>query len=106
MRLRGAANRKALEARWAAVPVSPKLRDSALRIAVVSICAYPKGHPLALSKLTPPNRELYADRHGYELRLHLEAPVIGAPELGIQHAKLATVVAYLESGDFDWVAWL
>ena len=87
-------------------PISPSFRDPELNIAVVSICAYPEDHPLALPKLTPPNREAYATRHGYALRLHLEHPVIGAHGLGVQHAKLATVLAYLQSNQFDWVAWL
>ena len=89
-----------------AVPISPSFRDPDLRIAIVSICAYPADHPLALPKLTPKNREAYAERHGYSLRLHLEHPVIGAHGLGVQHAKLATVLAYLQSNEFDWVAWL
>eukprot|EP00438_Fugacium_kawagutii_P015782 Skav218877 [mRNA] locus=scaffold2503:67311:81795:+ [translate_table: standard] len=88
------------------VPISPSFRDPDLSIAIVSICAYPPDHPLALPKLTPPNREAYAQHHGYSLRLHLEHPVIGAHGLGVQHAKLATVLAYLQSNKFDWVAWL
>ncbi|CAJ1459487.1 unnamed protein product [Effrenium voratum] len=87
------------------VPIAPSFRAD-LNIAVVSICAYPEDHPLALPKLTPSNREAYANRHGYALRLHLEHPVIGAHGLGVQHAKLATVLAYLQSNEFDWVAWL
>jgi len=94
--------------RWLsrAAPISPSFRDHSLRIAVVSICAYPPNHTLALTKVTPANRDAYAQRHGYALRLHLEPPVIGAHGLGLQHAKLATVLSYLQAGDFDWVAWL
>ena len=88
------------------VPIAPAFRDPKLRIAVVSICAYPEDHPLALPRLTPSNREAYAEHHGYSLRLHLEHPVIGAHGLGVQHAKLATVLAYLQSNEYDWVAWL
>ena len=88
------------------VPISPSFRDPNLKIGIVSICAYPEDHPLALPKLTPANREAYAERHGYQLRMHLEHPVIGAHGLGVQHAKLATVLAYLQSNEFDWVAWL
>lgn len=88
-----------------AVPISPSFRDHSLRIAVVSICAYPPDHPLALPKVTPPNREAYTRNHDYALRLHMEPPVIGAHGLGVQHAKLATVLSYLQSGAFDWVAW-
>jgi len=87
------------------VPISPSFRDRSLHIAVVSICAYPPDHPLALPKVTPPNRDAYTRRHGYELRLHLEPPVLGAHGLGVQHAKLATVLAYMQSSDFDWIAW-
>lgn len=88
------------------VPVSPSFRDRRLRIAVVSICAYPPNHTLALPKVTPKNREAYTRRHGYDLRLHMEPPIIGAHGLGVQHAKLATVLAYMQSGEFDWIAWL
>ncbi|CAE7786446.1 ppdK [Symbiodinium sp. CCMP2456] len=88
------------------VPIAPSFRDPKLNIAVVSICAYPEDHPLALPRLTPSNREAYAEHHGYSLRLHLEHPIIGAHGLGVQHAKLATVLAYLQSNQYDWVAWL
>ena len=88
------------------VPIAPSFRDPQLNIAVVSICAYPEDHPLALPRLTPSNRDAYAVRHGYSLRLHLEHPIIGAHGLGVQHAKLATVLAYLQSSKYDWVAWL
>ncbi|CAK9005342.1 unnamed protein product [Durusdinium trenchii] len=87
-------------------PISPSFRDPNLNIAIVSICAYPADRPLVLPKLTPANRETYANRHGYALRVHLEHPIIGAHGLGVQHAKLATVLAYLQSNEFDWVAWL
>eukprot|EP00440_Ansanella_granifera_P002981 gb/GFBE01003252.1/.p1 GENE.gb/GFBE01003252.1/~~gb/GFBE01003252.1/.p1 ORF type:complete len:646 (+),score=120.52 gb/GFBE01003252.1/:1-1938(+) len=88
------------------VPIAPSFRDPNLRIAVVSICAYPEDHPLALPKLTPTNREAYTKRHDYANRLHMEPPIIGAHGLGVQHAKLATVLAYLQTNEFDWVAWL
>eukprot|EP00929_Paragymnodinium_shiwhaense_P110056 TRINITY_DN76768_c0_g1_i1.p1 TRINITY_DN76768_c0_g1~~TRINITY_DN76768_c0_g1_i1.p1 ORF type:complete len:616 (-),score=47.00 TRINITY_DN76768_c0_g1_i1:74-1921(-) len=87
------------------VPISPSFRDPDLNIAIVSICAYPEDHPIALPKVTPPNRDAYARRHGYAARVHMERPIIGAPDLGMQHAKLATVLAYLQTGEFDWVAW-
>lgn len=105
MHLRRLAEERALRARAARVPVSPQLRDKDLRIGVVSICAYPEDAPLALPRLTPQNREDYALRHDYAARVHMEPPVIGAHGLGIQHAKLATMLVYLESGEFDWVAW-
>jgi len=89
-----------------AYPISPSFRDPALRIAVVSICAYPPDHPIALTKVTPDNRDAYTRRHDYAMRLHLEPPVLGAHGLGIQHAKLATVLAYMQSGEFDWIVWL
>lgn len=85
--------------------IDPSFRDPSLRIAVVSICAYPADHPLALKEVTPRNREKYCDKHGYTLRLHMEPPIIGG-DIQIQHAKLATVNHYLKSGDFDWVVWL
>eukprot|EP00927_Polykrikos_kofoidii_P012284 TRINITY_DN15288_c0_g1_i2.p1 TRINITY_DN15288_c0_g1~~TRINITY_DN15288_c0_g1_i2.p1 ORF type:complete len:859 (+),score=173.16 TRINITY_DN15288_c0_g1_i2:35-2611(+) len=85
--------------------VSPTFRQPGLRVAVVSICAYPEDHPLVLRLLTPENRRAYADRHGYSLHVHMEHPM---PNLGvhIQHAKLALVAGYLRSGKYDWVAWL
>jgi len=106
MQLRKTSNAKVHERLRRAIPIAPSFRDLSLRIAVVSICAYPPDHPLNLPKVTPPNRDAYVRRHGYELRLHMEPPVIGAHGLGLQHAKLATVLSYLQFGDFDWVAWL
>eukprot|EP00397_Hematodinium_sp_SG-2012_P023783 GEMP01024733.1.p1 GENE.GEMP01024733.1~~GEMP01024733.1.p1 ORF type:complete len:415 (+),score=91.27 GEMP01024733.1:440-1684(+) len=85
--------------------IDPSFRDPSLRIAVVSICAYPPDSPLALKEVTPRNRENYCDKHGYSLRLHMEPPIIGG-DIQIQHAKLATVSHYLKSGDFDWIVWL
>eukprot|EP00927_Polykrikos_kofoidii_P015283 TRINITY_DN16781_c0_g1_i1.p1 TRINITY_DN16781_c0_g1~~TRINITY_DN16781_c0_g1_i1.p1 ORF type:complete len:715 (-),score=99.47 TRINITY_DN16781_c0_g1_i1:422-2566(-) len=86
-------------------PISPSFRDPNLKIAVVSICAYPEDHPLVIRKATPRNRQLYTRRHGYEDYLYSENPVLGAEDLGIQHAKLATVLSLLQTEDFDWVAW-
>jgi len=80
-------------------------RDRDLRIAIVSICAYPEDHPISLKTVTPANRERYTRRHGYALRMHLEPPVIGG-DIQIQHSKLATVNHYVKSGEFDWVVWL
>lgn len=105
MHLRRLAEERALRERAAHVPVSPQLRDKDLRVGVVSICAYPEDAAIALPRVTPKNREDYALRHDYAARVHMEPPVIGAHGLGIQHAKLATVLVYLESGEFDWVAW-
>jgi hypothetical protein len=84
--------------------VSPSLRIPGLRVAIVSICAYPKDHPLVLRTLTPENRRLYAERHGYSLHVHMKHPL---PEDGVhvQHAKLALVASYLRMGIYDWVAW-
>eukprot|EP00928_Gymnodinium_smaydae_P026957 TRINITY_DN21001_c0_g1_i2.p1 TRINITY_DN21001_c0_g1~~TRINITY_DN21001_c0_g1_i2.p1 ORF type:complete len:735 (+),score=172.71 TRINITY_DN21001_c0_g1_i2:209-2206(+) len=86
-------------------PIAPGFRDRSLRIGVVSICAYPEGHPLDLPRLTPENRDTYTNRHDYALRLHMEPPILGAHGLGLQHAKLATVLAYLQTNEFDWLAW-
>ena len=106
MQMRQGQDRRLLRTLRHLVPIAPSFRDPGLSIAVVSICAYPEDHPLALPRLTPSNREAYARRHGYALRMHMEHPVIGAHGLGVQHAKLATVLAYLQSNEFDWVAWL
>jgi len=84
--------------------IAPTFRAPELRIAIVGICAYPDDHPLALKDITPGNREAYAERHGYQSRMHTEPPVIGG-NIQIQHAKLATMLHYILSGDFDWVVW-
>lgn len=93
-------------ARWVArlPPVAPDFRSPSLRFAIVSICAYPADHPLDLKTLTPENRRLYAERHGYTLLLHTAHPM---PDQGvhIQHAKLALMAKYLRSGEYDWLAW-
>ncbi|CAE7641956.1 unnamed protein product [Symbiodinium sp. CCMP2592] len=70
------------------------LRIDGLRIAVVSICAYPPSHPLVLRNITPKNRRAYGDRHGYEVFVHYEHPM---PDKGvhIQHSKLQLVADYL-----------
>eukprot|EP00933_Yihiella_yeosuensis_P060477 TRINITY_DN63239_c0_g1_i1.p1 TRINITY_DN63239_c0_g1~~TRINITY_DN63239_c0_g1_i1.p1 ORF type:complete len:862 (-),score=141.54 TRINITY_DN63239_c0_g1_i1:117-2702(-) len=97
---------KGQQRRLARLPeVSTSLRIPGLRIAVVSICAYPKDHPLVLRVLTPENRRLYAERHGYSFHVHMEHPM---PDEGIhiQHSKLQLVADYLRSGNYDWVAWL
>ena len=84
--------------------VEPNLRLERLRIAVVSICAYPTEHPLVLRNLTPGNRQAYGERQGYDVFVHYEHPM---PEQGvhIQHSKLQLVADYLRKG-YDWVAWL
>lgn len=84
--------------------VNPGYRMPGLKIALVSICAYPADHPLELKTLTPANREAYARRHGYALHVHKVHPM---PDQGVhvQHAKLALVAAYLKTGAYDWVAW-
>ncbi|CAK0871994.1 unnamed protein product, partial [Prorocentrum cordatum] len=74
------------------------------RVGVVSICAYPPDHPLELKSLTPANRKLYAERHGYGLHVHRQHPMPGQG-VHIQHAKLALMARYLRSGEYDWVAW-
>ncbi|CAE8629061.1 unnamed protein product [Polarella glacialis] len=85
--------------------VSPNFRVPGLRVAVVSICAYPEDHPLVLRVITPENRRLYAEKHGYGLHVHMKHPM---PDTGvhIQHAKLQLVADYLRSGEYDWVAWM
>eukprot|EP00929_Paragymnodinium_shiwhaense_P118740 TRINITY_DN90657_c0_g1_i1.p1 TRINITY_DN90657_c0_g1~~TRINITY_DN90657_c0_g1_i1.p1 ORF type:complete len:890 (+),score=142.83 TRINITY_DN90657_c0_g1_i1:160-2829(+) len=85
--------------------VSPDYRIPDLRVAVVSICAYPEGHPLDLRLLTPENRRLYTERHGYGMHVHMVHPLPGRG-IHIQHAKLQLMANYLKSGEYDWVAWL
>lgn len=74
--------------------VANHFRDPNMRIAIVSICAYPPTSDIALKDVTPLNREVYARRHGYALRLHTEPPLLGG-NVQIQHAKLATVNHYV-----------
>jgi hypothetical protein len=84
--------------------VDPGLRIETMRIAVVSICAYPPEHPLVLRNITPENRRSYRRLHGYDVHVHYDHPM---PEKGvhIQHSKLQLVADYLRSGLYDWVAW-
>ncbi|CAL1157009.1 unnamed protein product [Cladocopium goreaui] len=84
--------------------VDPSLRIETMRIAVVSICAYPPEHPLVLRNITPENRRSYGRLHGYDVHVHYDHPM---PEKGvhIQHSKLQLVADYLRSGLYDWVAW-
>ena len=83
--------------------VDPTLRLN-LRIAIVSICAYPPEHPLVLRNLTPRNRQSYGSLHDYTVHVHYEHPMPGEG-VHIQHSKLQLVADYLRSGLYDWVAW-
>jgi len=76
------------------------------RIALVSICAYPKEHPLILKDLTPGNRNRYASLHGYEAVTYLEHPMGASSNVCIQHSKLWLIRELLEQDRFDWVMWL
>jgi len=85
------------------IPVDHRVEG--LRVAIVSICAYPRDHPLVLRTLTPENRKVYAERHGYSLHVHMKHPMPGQ-DVHVQHAKLGLVASYLRMGIYDWVAWL
>ena len=84
--------------------VDPSLRIETMRIAIVSICAYPPEHPLVLRNITPDNRKAYGKLHGYDVHVHYEHPMPGKG-VHIQHSKLQLVADYLRSGNYDWVAW-
>ncbi|CAJ1443449.1 unnamed protein product [Effrenium voratum] len=84
--------------------VDPTTRVNGLRIAIVSICAYPPDHKLVLRNITPENRQAYGNVHGYDVHVHYEHPMPGAG-VHIQHSKLQLVADYLRSGRYDWVAW-
>ena len=75
-----------------------------MRVAVVSICAYPLEHPLVLRNITPDNRKSYGNLHGYDVHVHYDHPMPGEG-VHIQHSKLQLVADYLRSGLYDWVAW-
>lgn len=84
--------------------VDPTLRIHDMRVAVVSICAYPLEHPLVLRNITPDNRKSYGNLHGYDVHVHYDHPMPGEG-VHIQHSKLQLVADYLRSGLYDWVAW-
>ena len=80
-------------------------RDRNLRIGLVTICAYPKDHPLVLKDISPANKIKYASMHGYIPLIHYEHPYPDSSTC-IQHSKLKAMKEHLESGQFDWLMWM
>lgn len=71
-----------------------------LRIAIVSLCAYPPEHPLP--KYSASNQGMYADRHGYAHVLEKEMVDTNRPPAW---GKVKLVEKEVRSGDWDWVVW-
>ena len=86
--------------------VPDSFRNSNWRIGLVTICAYPEGHPLILQNFTPSNRYAYARRHGYEAIVHMEHPYGADSGMDIQHSKLALLADLLRTGLYDWLVWM
>ena len=76
-----------------------------VKIAIVSICAYPVGSKLILKEVTPINRKRYADKHGYTAFVFLERPLGQNSTVSIQHSKLEVMRLLMESGQFEWLMW-
>jgi len=82
----------------AKVPFSYSLPK--LRIAIVSLCAYPPDHPLP--KYSSSNQGIYADKHGYAYVLERKLVDQSRPPAW---GKVKLVEREVRSGDWDWVVW-
>lgn len=71
-----------------------------LRIAIVSLCAYPPEHPLP--KYSASNQGLYAERHGYS---HILDRTLVETKRPPAWTKIKLVEREVRSGDWDWVVW-
>lgn len=71
-----------------------------LRIAIVSLCAYPPGNPLP--KYAASNQGLYAERHGYTLLMETEMVDSNRPPAW---GKIKLMQSAVKSGLWDWVVW-
>lgn len=71
-----------------------------MRIAIVSLCAYPPNHPLP--RYSTSNQGLYAARHGYTYIVERERlDPMRPPAWG----KVKLVEREVRSGNWDWVVW-
>lgn len=75
-------------------------RHPSLSIAIVSLCAYPEGHPLP--RYAPSNHRLYAQKHGYDYFVKMDRVDDGRP-----HAwgKVKLMLEYVKLRRWDWVMW-
>ncbi|CAJ1409751.1 unnamed protein product [Effrenium voratum] len=90
------------------------VREAALRVAVVTICAYAEDEPVRV--LCAQNRRLYQMLHGYDLHFFTDASQI-QPNVRAQmdvkdgvHKpffwKVNAVKNVLDTGNYDWVLWI
>eukprot|EP00931_Biecheleriopsis_adriatica_P104681 TRINITY_DN79321_c0_g1_i1.p1 TRINITY_DN79321_c0_g1~~TRINITY_DN79321_c0_g1_i1.p1 ORF type:complete len:454 (-),score=80.89 TRINITY_DN79321_c0_g1_i1:15-1376(-) len=80
--------------------VSHDFRRRDLRVAIVSLCAYPADHPLP--RLSTSNQGKYAERHGYTYIVERELVDTKRPPAW---GKIKLVEREVESGRWDWVVW-
>jgi len=71
-----------------------------LKIAIVSLCAYPPDHPLP--KYSTSNQGIYAERHGYTLLMERE---LVEPNRPPAWGKVKLMQRAVRSGLYDWVVW-
>merc|ERR1712187_270776 len=71
-----------------------------LRIAIVSLCAYPPDHPLP--RYSSSNQGLYAERHGYTYIMAQEVVDTRRPPAW---SKVKLMEQEVKSGRWDWVVW-
>jgi hypothetical protein len=71
-----------------------------LRIAIVSLCAYPSDHPLP--KYAASNQGVYAERHGYTLLMERE---LVEPNRPPAWGKVKLMQRAVSSDKWDWVVW-
>jgi hypothetical protein len=83
---------------WQEAPTN--FRDPNLRIAIVSVCDYPPDNPLP--RLSRSNRELYAEKHGYQLIDTTERFDHTRPHAW---AKITLLQRHILSNDYDWLLW-
>lgn len=78
----------------------PDYRDPKLRIAIVSLCAYPPDNPLP--KYAMSNQGIYAERHGYTYIVERELVQSNRPPAW---GKIKLVEREVQSDRFDWIVW-
>lgn len=71
-----------------------------LRIAIVSLCAYPPDNPLP--KFAASNQGVYAEMHGYTLLMERE---LVEPSRPPAWGKVKLMQKAVRSGMWDWVVW-
>jgi len=76
------------------------LRMPELKIGIVSLCAYPPGHPLP--KYSASIQGEYAERHGYTYLLERELVDASRPPAW---GKVRLMERHVRSGKYDWLVW-